>query len=202
MHGGSHCSVSPRRRAPGTWRSSLSIALGLGCALAVSACEEAPVTEIFVCYQIDPSLGVVRSPLRVVALTGDGTLDGGVLRLEDPDQSQLRDIRGGDVTAGWTRGDGSASNRLHFTLGAVLSTLPGAPADFVQEADVPFVTDHIVSVRISLDAACRSIACGAGLTCVAGTCRPVRIERACMPDYGTAAPAACDERTRVACPSP
>lgn len=197
MYGSSHRSLS-RHRA----RALVALAGAVVCATAVSACEQKPVTEIFVCYRIDPTLGVVRAPLRVVALTGEGSRDGGVLRLEDPDQSQLRDGGGGDVTAGWTRSPGSASDRLHFTLGAVLSTVSGAPPDFVQEADVPFVPDHIVSVRISLDAACRTVRCGVGTTCVAGTCQNVRIERVCMPDYGGAAGVGCDERTRLACPSP
>jgi len=197
MHGRSHRSV--RRGVCG-----VAFPLALACTLVASGCEETPMTEIFVCYRIDPTLSVVRTPLRVVAITGDGGLDGGVLRLEDMDQSQLlRDGGGGDVTAGWTRAAGSASDRLHFTLGAVLSTLPLAPPDFVQEADVPFVRDHIVSVRVSLESACRTVMCPSGQTCVAGACVPIGIEPSCMPDYGGVARGArCDARTTVACPAP
>jgi len=185
-------------------RTSLArLALVVACAALSAGCEEDPVTEVFVCYRIDPALAVVRSPLSVVAIAGDGSLDGGVPRLEDPDQSQLRDGAGRDVTAGWTRAPGSTADRLHFRLGAVLSTVPSAPPDFFQEADVPFVRDHIVSVRISLEVACRTVTCGAGMTCVAGRCRPVRVDPACMPGYGgSATGASWDERTRVACPAP
>jgi hypothetical protein len=71
-----------------------------------------------------------------------------------------------------------------------------------EAAIVPFQDGRVVDVALSLDARCRAMECGVGMTCAAGECVTERVDPACLVDHGAPRDPGCDDPRGLGCPDP
>jgi len=144
-------------------------------ALLVVGCAD-PVTEVFACYGVAPSLRRPGGELRVCARTLDGSRV-----LFGCDGSDLGGLVAERYTQGYVRNraDGvSLEIEADVPMGGTLVTAQ-------QAADVPFVEGRIVDVALRIEEPCMGVSCAVGETCALGVCVATRIEPDCLPDHGT-----------------
>ncbi len=165
-------------------------ALALGLAVLCLGCADEPVTEIFACYSVDPALHGPGGSLRLRVFGADGRR-----QLYD---SSLGALGPGELTHGYVQ---SSESGILLELEADVP-VPTGSTTIVQRARVPFQRDRIVDVALRIELGCRDRSCAADTTCVGGTCLPVDVDPACLPDHGEPASSECtDPRVTRGCGS-
>jgi hypothetical protein len=156
-------------------------ALILAVVVAFSGCGGDEVTEIFVCYEVEPDLRMPDGELRICATaTPDGR------PLFGCDGSSIGRLDAMPQTQGYVR---RRADGVRLELAA---DVPGTGL-VTQSAAVPFQADRIVDVVLRIERACLSLVCPPGQTCGAGRCLPEAVDPTCLADHGGAARTGCTD---------
>lgn len=160
------------------------IILPLAAALC-GACGPEPVTEIYVCYSIDPAFTSSAGEVRICAQTDDGRRV-----LFGCDGSPVGRVSDGELSQGFVR---ERASGVFVELEADV-TDPTGTYTIAQGARVPFQSDRVVGVSLHIEPACADHPCSFGETCAAGVCVPLPLDPACLADLG--------DRPRPGCSDP
>lgn len=144
-------------------------------ALLGAACGPDPVTEILVCYSIDPAFTASGGDVRVCAQTDDGRRV-----LFGCDGSAVASVSDGELSQGFVKARAAG---ILVRLEADVTDVTGTYT-ITQGARVPFQADRIVEVSLRVEPACADHPCSFGETCVAGVCAPEAIDPSCLSDHG------------------
>ena len=166
-------------------------ALLLAVALFSGACGPDPITEILVCYSVDPAFTGSGGDVRVCAQTEDARRV-----LFGCDGSSVGTVSDGELSQGFVRQ--SASGVL-VRFEADVTDVTGTYT-IAQSARVPFQPDRVVAVALHIEPACADHPCSFGETCAGGVCVPEAIEPSCLADHGDRPRPGCtDPRTVRGC---
>ena len=161
-------------------RPTPAIALSFLASIACG-CGGDSVTEIFVCYSVDPALSMPDGSLRVCA-TADP--DGRVLF--GCDGSEIGRLDAPLETQGFVR---RRAEGIEVELSAEIPSM----GTIAQRAHVPFQAGRIVDLSLQIDPRCASVPCPAGQTCAAGACYGEDVDPACLTDHGSPARPGCTD---------
>ena len=176
---------------------------GLGAALLMAlvalSCGDPTLTEVFVCYEIDPGLVGETTEASICATDDTGeVLFGCGSTLTDLGRDGLR------RSQAFVQED---AERLFLSVEAeVPGSLPGSVRSVSQAIDVPFAPGRTIDVSLRLEVECLDRVCTEGQTCVEGRCVDRRIASPrCLTDHGDEPTALCVEmepRLARGCPAP
>ena len=157
-------------------------ALAMVLALALGSCGEPVLTEIFVCFEIDPELVGPDTEARVCVLDDEGVVVAGC------EEATTLGLGRDGVTRsqGFVQAD---AERVVVQLeGQVPVTAPDGSVslrDLEQSIDLAFAEGRVIDVALRLEAACLDRFCAEGETCVAGRCRAASVpNERCYTDHG------------------
>jgi len=173
---------------------------GAWCLLLLAlSCGDPELTELFVCYEIDPELVSAGTTTRVCATSDTGAILAGC---DESTRIQL----GSDGRARSQAFVQRDAERIQIALEAVV-TRPGVgDTELSQSIDVPFATGRVVDVTLRLENACLDRVCPDAETCVDGRCLPIAVDgERCFTDHGTAPDPFCegmDARLTRGCVAP
>ena len=163
------------------------------------SCGDPELTQLFVCYEIDPELVSAGTTTRVCAQSDTGAILTGC---DEGTRIQLG-------TDGETRSQAfvqDRAERLTITLEGVVNRPGVGETELSQSIEVPFSPGRIIDVSLRLENACLDRVCPDGETCVDGPCLPLAVtgER-CLTDHGSPPDPFCedlDARLTRGCPAP
>ena len=176
---------------------------GLGSAVLMAivalSCGDPTLTEVFVCYEIDPELVGDTTEASICATDDTGEiLFGCGSTLTDLGRDGLR------RSQAFVQED---AERLILSVEAeVPGSLPGTVRSVSQAIDVPFAPGRIIDVSLRLEVECLDRVCLDGQTCVEGRCVDQRIASTrCLTDHDDEPDPLCIEmepRLARGCPAP
>lgn len=160
--------------------------LWAGLWLALS-CGDPELTQLYVCYEIDPELVSAGTTTRVCAFDDEGGILTGC---DDGTRIQL----GSDGVPRSQAFVRRSSERVEITLEGVVNRPGVGEVELTQSIDMPFAEGRIIDVTLRLENACLDRICPEDETCVAGRCVPIRIaNERCFTDHGSEPDPLCDD---------
>jgi hypothetical protein len=166
--------------------------------LALS-CGDPELTQLFVCYEIDPELVSAGTTTRVCAMDDSGAILTGC---DEDTRIQL----GSD---GQPRSQAivqSDAERVMIALEGVVNRPGVGETEVRQSIDIPFSPGRVIDVTLRLENACLDRVCPDDETCVDGRCLPVSVaNERCYTDHGSAPDPTClamDARLARGCTAP
>ena len=167
--------------------------------LLLLSCGDPELTQLFVCYEIDPELVSAGTTTRVCAFDDSGAILTGC---DEGTRIQLGSD-GERRSQAFVQGD---AERVQITLEGVVNRPGVGEVELTQSIDVPFSPGRIVDIGLRLENACLDRICPDDETCVSGRCVPIVVtgER-CFTDHGSDPDPFCedrDSRLTRGCPAP
>ena len=164
--------------------------VALAVAAVLGSCGEPPLTEIFVCYAIDPALVSPSTETRICVIDDRGEV---VTGCEEASRSELGSD-GVTRSQGFVRAD---AERLTIALeGRVPWAGPAGTEmrDLEQSIDLAFAEGRVIDVALRLESACLDRFCPPDQSCVAGRCKPLGVpNERCHTDHGAEPDSFCVE---------
>ncbi len=170
-----------------------------GALLLLLSCGDPELTQLFVCYEIDPELVSAGTTTRVCAFDDSGAILTGC---DDGTRIQLGSD-GERRSQAFVQAD---AERVEITLEGVVNRPGVGEVELTQSIDMPFSPGRIIDVSLRLENACLDRICPDDETCVGGRCVPIAItNERCFTEHGDEPDPLCadmDERLTRGCPAP
>jgi len=167
--------------------------------LLALSCGDPELTQLFVCYEIDPELVSAGTTTRVCVVDDSGEVLAGC---DDDTRIQL----GSDGEPRSQAFVQQEAERVQISLEGVVNRPGIGEVELSQSIDVPFSPGRIIDVTLRLENACLDRICPDDETCVAGRCMATTIvNERCFTDHGTTPDPSClemDARLARGCAAP
>lgn len=173
--------------------------IGWAALLLLLSCGDPELTQLFVCYEIDPELVSAGTTTRVCAFDDSGAILTGC---DDGTRIQLGSD-GERRSQAFVQAD---AERVEITLEGTVNRPGVGEVELSQSIDMPFSPGRIIDVTLRLENACLDRICPDDETCVSGRCVPIAIlNERCFTAHGDEPDPLCadmDSRLTRGCPAP